>query len=42
MGAVGALAPTVFESVGTSTHAFGKFFHISTNFHENGLDNITN
>ena len=38
IGAVGALALTVFESVGTSTHIFGKFFHISTNFHKNGRE----
>ena len=26
MGAVGASAPTVFESVGASTHGFWQFF----------------
>ena len=28
MGAVGASAPTVFESVGASTHGFWQFFSI--------------
>ena len=28
MGAVGALAPTVFESVGASTHGFRQLFYI--------------
>ena len=35
MGAVGAVALTVFVSVGASTHAFGNFSYISINFHKN-------
>ena len=34
MGAVGALAATVFVCVGTSTHGFGNFSYISINFHK--------
>ena len=34
MGVVGALAPTVFVSMGASTHAFGNFSYISISFHK--------
>ena len=41
MGAVGASAPTVFESVGASTHGFWQISHICFNFHRNDAENIT-
>ena len=37
MGAVGAEAPTVFESMGVS-----NFSHISNHFHKNGVENVSN
>ena len=40
MGAVGAVAPLVFESVGASTH--GEFCHKSFNFHEKRHENFSN
>ena len=44
MGAVGALPPTVSESVSASTHpmVFGNFSHISINFHKNDTKNNMN
>ena len=39
MGAVGAIAPTVFESVGANTHGFCEFCHKSLNFHEKRHEN---
>ena len=39
MGAVGAEAPTVFESVGASTHGFRQISHICFNFHRNDAEN---
>ena len=41
MGAVGASAPTVFESVGASTHGFWQIFPNCFNFHRNDAENIT-
>ena len=40
MGAVGASAPTVFESVGASTHGFWQISHICFNFDRNDAENI--
>ena len=43
IGAVGALAPMVFENVGTSTHGFGQLLsQFSNNFHKKGTKNIEN
>ena len=41
MGAVGASGPTVFESVGASTHGFWQISHISINFHRIDTENVT-
>ena len=38
---MGAEAPTVFESVGASTHGFWQISHICFNFHRNDAKNIT-
>ena len=42
MGAVGASAPTGFESVGASTQNFGQNFHTSINFHRIDKENAMN
>ena len=41
MGAVGASAPRVFESVGTSTHGFWQIPHICFNSQRNDVENTT-
>ena len=41
MGAVGALAPTVFESVGGSTHGFWQLLSKFHQFSKKDADNIT-
>ena len=42
MGAVGALAPTVFKSGGASTHGFWQISHICINFHRKDMKNVMN
>ena len=41
MGAVGASAPTVFESVGASTHGFWQISRIFMIFRRNDTENVT-
>ena len=40
MGAVGAIAPTVFTNVGASTHAFSNFVTSLIFFHEKRQESI--
>ena len=40
MGAVGAIAPTIFESVGASTHGFGEFCYQSSILNRKDLETI--
>ena len=42
MGAVGAVAPTVFESVGASTHGFWWILSQIHQFHEKNMETISN
>ena len=40
MGTVGASPPTVFESVGASTHVFCNLSHIPIIFYKNCVKNV--